>query len=91
MTVQQSFATLGRSTVPLIAAAIVLDLGVDPALVGVYLAIGAVAGFNPYVIVGKMVASSSGISDITQQGRIAGGIAEAVAESLRAHGQLPAR
>ena len=54
-------------------------------------AIGAVAGFNPYVIVGKMVASSSGISDITQQGRIAGGIAEAVAESLRAHGQLPAR
>jgi len=45
MTVQQSFATLGRSTVPLIAAAIVLDLGVDPALVGVYLAIGSVAGF----------------------------------------------
>jgi nitrate/nitrite transporter NarK len=45
MTVQQSFATLGRSTVPLIAAAIVLDLDVDPALVGVYLAIGSVAGF----------------------------------------------
>ncbi|MBX9944038.1 MAG: MFS transporter [Reyranella sp.] len=45
MTVQQTFATLGRSTVPLIAAAIVLDLGVDPALVGVYLAIGSVAGF----------------------------------------------
>ncbi|MCF8531430.1 MAG: MFS transporter [Reyranella sp.] len=45
MTVQQAFATLGRSTVPLIAAAIVLDLGVDPALVGVYLAIGSVAGF----------------------------------------------
>ena len=45
MTVQQSFATLGRSTVPLIAAAIVVDLAVDPALVGVYLAIGSVAGF----------------------------------------------
>jgi nitrate/nitrite transporter NarK len=45
MTVQQAFATLGRSTVPLIAAAIVLDLAVDPALVGVYLAIGSVAGF----------------------------------------------
>ena len=45
MTVQQSLATLGRSTVPLIAAAIVLDLAVDPALVGVYLAIGSVAGF----------------------------------------------
>ncbi|MDB5488259.1 MAG: hypothetical protein JWQ58_1974, partial [Reyranella sp.] len=27
MTVQQTFATLGRSTVPLIAAAIVVDLG----------------------------------------------------------------
>ena len=29
MTVQQAFATLGRSTVPLIAAAIVADLGID--------------------------------------------------------------
>ncbi len=45
MTVQQSLATLGRSTVPLIAAAIVADLRVDPALVGIYLAIGSVAGF----------------------------------------------
>lgn len=45
MTVQQSLATLGRSTVPLIAAAIVIDLGIDPALVGLYLAIGSVAGF----------------------------------------------
>ena len=34
MTVQQTFATLGRSTVPLIAAAIIADLHVDPALVG---------------------------------------------------------
>lgn len=45
MTVQQSLATLGRSTVPLIAAAIVVDLAIDPALVGVYLAIGSFAGF----------------------------------------------
>jgi nitrate/nitrite transporter NarK len=45
MTVQQSLATMGRSTVPLIAAAIVADLAVDPALVGVYLAIGSIAGF----------------------------------------------
>ena len=45
MTVQQTFATMGRSTVPLIAPAIVADLGVDPALVGIYVAIGAVAGF----------------------------------------------
>eukprot|EP01034_Spumella_vulgaris_P013097 gene13097-16702_t len=43
MTVQQTFATLGRSTVPLIAAAIVVDLGIEAALVGVYLAIGSVA------------------------------------------------
>jgi hypothetical protein len=40
MLVQQTFATVGRSTVPLIAAAIVTDLAVDPALVGVYLATG---------------------------------------------------
>lgn len=45
MTVQQTFATMGRSTVPLIAAAIVADLAVDPALVGIYLAIGSVAAF----------------------------------------------
>jgi nitrate/nitrite transporter NarK len=45
MLVQQTFATMGRSTVPLIAAAIVADLRVDPALVGVYLAISSVAGF----------------------------------------------
>src|SRR6185295_18480025 len=45
MTVQQTFATMGRSTVPLIAPAIIADLGVDPALVGIYVAIGAVAGF----------------------------------------------
>jgi nitrate/nitrite transporter NarK len=45
MTVQQTFATVGRSTVPLIAAAIIADLAIDAALVGVYLAIGSVAGF----------------------------------------------
>lgn len=45
MTVQQTLATAGRSTVPLIAAAIIADIGVDAALVGVYLAIQAVAGF----------------------------------------------
>ena len=45
MFVQQTFATVGRSTVPLIAAAIIADLKIDPALVGVYLAIGSVAGF----------------------------------------------
>jgi len=54
-------------------------------------AVGAIAGFNPAVVVGKMAASSSGISDISQQSRLAGEITNAVAEALRAHGQLPAR
>ena len=45
MLVQQTLATLGRSTLPLISAAIVADLGIEAALVGVYLAIGSVAGF----------------------------------------------
>jgi predicted MFS family arabinose efflux permease len=45
MTLQQTLATAGRSTVPLIASAIIADIGVDPALVGVYLAIQSVAGF----------------------------------------------
>ena len=45
MTAQQTLATAGRSTVPLIAAAIIADLGIDAALVGVYLAIQSVAGF----------------------------------------------
>ena len=45
MTAQQTLATAGRSTVPLIAAAIIVDIGVDAALVGVYLAVQSVAGF----------------------------------------------
>ena len=45
MTVQQTLATAGRTTVPLIAAVIIADIGVDAALVGVYLAIQSVAGF----------------------------------------------
>lgn len=48
-------------------------------------AVGAVAGFNPAVIVGKHVASNSGIADITQQQRLADEIAGAVAEAINAH------
>jgi len=55
------------------------------------LAIGAAAGFNPYVIVGKTAASSSGISDITQQSRISGDVVAATTEALRAHGQWAPR
>ena len=48
-------------------------------------AVGAVAGFNPAVIIGKHVASTSGISDITQQKRLADEIATAVAEAINQH------
>jgi MFS family permease len=45
MLAQQTCATLGRSTVPLIAAAIIADLHISPALVGVFLSLTSVAGF----------------------------------------------
>ncbi|WP_160120937.1 MFS transporter [Rhodovarius lipocyclicus] len=43
MFVQQSFATLGRSLPPILAPAIVADLGLDPAWLGVYIGISAAA------------------------------------------------
>ncbi|MFM7185891.1 MAG: DUF4410 domain-containing protein [Planctomycetota bacterium] len=49
-------------------------------------AVGAVAGFNPAVMVGKHVVSSSGIADVTQQQRLADDIATTVAEAVNAHG-----
>ena len=70
MTVQQTFATLGRSTVPLIAAAIVADLHVDPALVGVYVAIGAVAGFLTTMGCGGLIVRY-GAMRMTQIGMLA--------------------
>lgn len=42
----------------------------------------AVAGFNPFVIAGKVVASHSGLADATQQKRMADEIAVAVAEAI---------
>jgi hypothetical protein len=48
-------------------------------------AVGAVAGFNPAVIVGKHVVSNSGIADITQQQRLADEIAGTVAEAINTH------
>ena len=77
MTVQQTFATMGRSTVPLIAAAIVADLHVDPALVGVYLAIGAVAGFITTMGCGGFI-SRYGALRMTQVGMLALGAGLAV-------------
>jgi nitrate/nitrite transporter NarK len=70
MTVQQAFATLGRSTVPLIAAAIVADLAIDPALVGVYVAIGAVAGFLTTLTCGGLIVRY-GAMRMTQVGMLA--------------------
>ena len=70
MTVQQTFATLGRATVPLIAAAIVADLAVDPALVGVYLAIGSVAGFLTTIGCGGFI-QRYGALRMTQVGMLA--------------------
>ena len=48
------------------------------------LAIGAVAGFNPAVVAGKIVASNSGLADVTQQRRMADEIAGAVADAVNA-------
>ena len=45
-------------------------------------AIGAAAGFNPAVVAGKLVASSSGVADIAQQQRLADEIARSVAEAV---------
>lgn len=50
-------------------------------------AVGAVAGFNPAVVVGKLVVSNSGIADITQQQRLADEISAAVLEAVRTQGR----
>lgn len=47
------------------------------------LPIAAVAGFNPAVIAGKLVASNSGLADIAQQQRMADEIARSVAAGVR--------
>ena len=77
MTVQQTFATLGRSTVPLIAAAIVVDLGIEAALVGVYLAIGSVAGFLTTLGCGGLILRYGAVR-MTQVGMAALGIGLAI-------------
>jgi len=55
------------------------------------LAIGAVAGFNPAVVAGKIVASNSGLADVTQQRRMADEIAAAVADAVNSRTATPAR
>lgn len=51
------------------------------------LALGAVSGFNPAVVVGRAVATQSGIADVTQQRRLAQEVSQAVVTALRAHAQ----
>ena len=80
MTVQQTFATMGRSTVPLIAAAIVADLAVDPALVGIYLALGSVAAFLTTMGCGGFILRYGALR-MTQVGMLALGIGLAVVVS----------
>ena len=45
-------------------------------------AVGVIAGFNPAVVAGKLVASNSGFADIAQQQRLADEIARSVAEAV---------
>ena len=54
-------------------------------------AVGAVAGFNPAVVVGKLVASNSGVTEITQQQRMADEIARTVLEAIRTQGRVTPR
>ena len=49
--------------------------------------IGAVAGFNPTVMIGRAAATATGISDITQQGRISKEISDGIIGAMRQHGQ----
>jgi nitrate/nitrite transporter NarK len=77
MTIQQSLATLGRSTVPLIAAAIVVDLAIDPALVGVYLSVGSLAAFVTTMCCGGFILRY-GAMRMTQIGMTALGLSLAI-------------
>ena len=49
------------------------------------LALGAVTSFNPAVVVGRAVATQSGIADVTQQQRLAQEISQAIVAAFQAH------
>jgi nitrate/nitrite transporter NarK len=55
MLLQQTCATLGRAVIPLIAPAIVADLAISPALVGVFLSLSSAAGFVSTLICGGFI------------------------------------
>jgi nitrate/nitrite transporter NarK len=52
---QQTCATMGRAVIPLIAPAIVADLAISPALVGVFLSLSSAAGFLSTLICGSFI------------------------------------
>jgi len=49
------------------------------------LALGAVTSFNPAVVVGRAVATQSGIADVTQQQRLAQEISQSIVAAFQAH------
>ncbi len=55
MLLQQTCATLGRAVIPLIAPAIVADLAINPALVGVFLSVSSAAGFLSTLVCGGFI------------------------------------
>ncbi len=63
----------------------VLDSSEKERMIPGTLALGAVSGFNPTVVVGRAVATQSGIADVTQERRLAQEISQAVVTALQAH------
>lgn len=50
-----------------------------------------IRGFNPISLAAKMVASESGVKDISQQNKIASQISKEIINSMKQHGQAPGR
>jgi hypothetical protein len=50
-----------------------------------------IRGFNPISLATKMVASESGVKDISQQNKIASQISKEIINSMKLHGQAPGR
>jgi len=85
MLAQQTCATVGRAVVPLIAPAIVADLGISPALVGVYLSLSSAAGFVSTLGCGGFILRYGALR-MTQIGMLClgGGLAVCAAGSVAA-------
>jgi hypothetical protein len=66
---------------------LVLDSSDKGRMIPGTLALGAVTGFNPAVVVGRAVATQSGVADVTQQQRLAQEISQSVIAAIQAHTQ----